>query len=752
MRGLRELFRRELRSWLWLPSYYLAGMVFLGVTGLSFWTFAASMAGRGMLTSEITFCGTLFWMAFLAVASAISVRLLGDEQERGTLELLLTAPVTEAQIILSKAAAGVPLILLLGLPAVVYPWLLRLLNPGWKGADLAMWLSGVLLVCLVAGLMTVMGLFWSQVLRRQVLAMVATFLSGALIVFRGSLRSWIGGGAAEGSAGLVAVASHVSSFAAGMIDSRFLVFYVSAAAMLVFLNVRLLQLARNRRVAGGVNVAVSFVLALLLAALVNYLALLHPFRIDIGTLGRSPLSSAAAKTLDDLKSPARLVLLAAPGEATANTARRVVEKYRHVNPRLQVDLVDPGSDLGRTRDLVAQYKIRESNVLIVSCGRHVKVLPLRSLERATAGGLRPGQRGSTFSSLLESDLLSALRAVSREATPIVYFMTGHDERGLNDFADYRGYSEIAGIVRDLQAETRPLLLGAASPISNDCSVLVVAGPARSLAAWEVVKIRDYVARGGRLMLLLDSGSEVGLEGFLAEWGVRLGRDRVVDSPTSAVLTGSRERSSALGLGEVPVIRYGQHPVAGAVEGLMSTFVMPRSVVPLSGNGGRGSLSDHVDKPRVTELAYSSESSWAETDFEQNPPQFDEGYDGRGPVPVAVAVEKGMSSEITMDIKPFRMVVVGDSQFAANRCLAGGNQAFFLGAMDWLLERDRPPLAVAAQGGLYDLVIPSGRRPGTFTLVVLMPPALLLLCLGAVRLARRDRRPRVMVNRKGGGGL
>jgi len=276
---IRILCRRDVRSWLMVPSFHLMATVFLAVSGLVFWMFAVTMAGKGMLTSEITFSGMLFWMALLAVASAVSVKLLGDDQEQGTIELLLTAPVTELHVILAKTLAGFVLIMILAVPAVIYPWILRAAYPAWRGMDVPMWLAGVLLLALMAGLMTLAGLFWSQVFKRQTAAMVATFLTGAMVVFRGSVRSWIGGGAADGSSGFVAVASHISSFVSGMVDSRAVVFYVTAMAVLLFLNVRLLQLSRYRRAGGRANVVLSFFLAVILAGLVNYVALLHPFRV-----------------------------------------------------------------------------------------------------------------------------------------------------------------------------------------------------------------------------------------------------------------------------------------------------------------------------------------------------------------------------------------------------------------------------------------------------------------------------------------
>ena len=195
----------------------------------------------------------------------------------------------------------------------------------------------------------------------------------------------------------------------------------------------------------------------------------------------------------------------------------------------------------------------------------------------------------------------------------------------------------------------------------------------------------------------------------------------------------------MGLGEVPVIRYGRHLITDGLDGLVTSFFMPRSVEPVFRNISRGSLSDHADRPRVIELAFSSAKSWAEVDHEQSPPQFNEGYDRPGPLSLAVCVEKGLSSDIAMDIKPVRLVVFGDSQFAANACLAGANEAFFVNALEWLQERGGVMPGLTDTRGIYNLRIESSVRFMAFVLTVLAMP-LLLIGMGLfVGLARRDRR-------------
>lgn len=739
MSAFRVLYRRELRAWLTVPANHLMGAAFLGLTGLGFWVLAVTMPGKGLLTSEITFGGVLFWMAVVATVSSCSVRLLGEERESGTLELLMTVPVRETDIVLAKFGAGVTWLMLLCLPAVSYPWLLRIVDPGWHGVDAGAWAAGVLVVLLVVSLLTATGMLMSQLLRRQTAAAAATFVAGCLVVFRGSLRNWIGEGGADGMGNLVAMSSHIAGFAAGVVDSRPVVFYLSALAVLLFLNVRLVQMIRYGRVSGIVNLAVSFVLSAVLLGLVNYMSLRHGSQVNWSASGVGSLPQRTQQVLEGLTTPAEVTLLASSNERYVPAVRRILDRYRQSSTLVQSSYVDPDTDLARTRDLVRRFNLKGTEVLIVECGARWKVLPLGAF--AIKGGAvpRPGQRGAVFLSNLERGLSSSLYALSHEQVPVVYFLAGHGERAIDGFGDYTGYSEIANEIRSGVAEVRSLTLDSAVGISNDCSALVVAGPSQSLSPREVGAIRDYLARSGRVMFLLDSATDTGLERLLRDWGVKVGEDRVVDPRMGVAWPLDRTRFAASGMGEVPLTHYGSHPLLAGLHGLVTVMTSPRSMEPLAPAGMIGSLADVVDRPRVAVLATTSRQSWAECDPDQHPPQFNEGYDRQGPIEVALCVEKGVVSAIKMDIKPTRLVVFGDSQFAANRGLVGGNRKLFMNALDWLLERAQPLAASAEDRGVFNLRLPVEKQWLALALTVVALPGLLLLLAAAVAVARQDRR-------------
>ena len=115
--------------------------------------------------------------------------------------------------------------------------------------------------------------------------------------------------------------------------------------------------------------------------------------------------------------------------------------------------------------------------------------------------------------------------------------------------------------------------------------------------------------------------------------------------------------------------------------------MPRSIELIETSATQPA---QADQPRAVVLAANTKDGWAESDINQKPPRFDAAVDRRGPIPVAVAVERGALRDINVGIKPTRIVVIGDSYFVSNGGLSkaiGGNIDFFMSSMNWLVARE-----------------------------------------------------------------
>ena len=344
-----------------------------------------------------------------------------------------------------------------------------------------------------------------------------------------------------------------------------------------------------------------------------------------------------------------------------------------------VDFVDPDRDLAKAERLSREYDVSTPDTVVFEIEGRTKYVGTEDIvdyersvdvEKLLAGQPSVTRRRSGFKA--EQAFSSAIQSITQPAMPVVYFLKGHGERDIDDYGKHSGYSRLALVMRRDNMDVKSLLLVEEGAVPADCSALVLAGPDKRLSVDEIDIISDYLSAGGRAAVLIDPATTSGMETFLENWGVQLARDVVV----GLTLSGR----------DLFVKDYADHAITRGLKDVVTVFYMPRSVEPI---GGASPSDDQLaDKPRVSALATSE--GWAETDMGSDTPRFDDGVDRPGPISIAVAVEKGAVSGIEVEVKPTRMVVIGDSDFVSNGALisgVGGNIDFFMSAVNWLLERE-----------------------------------------------------------------
>ena len=421
------------------------------------------------------------------------------------------------------------------------------------------------------------------------------------------------------------------------------------------------------------NVGISVVLSLLLVLLLNLLSAQYYFRSDISAQHLYRLSPQTESLLQELTEPVDVIVFFERGEALFHDIDNLLREYQYRAPMLRVEYVDPDRNIGRAEELARRFGVEQPNVVIFhhdGRSRELTATDIMELDfthvRERRGPARARFRG-------EQAFSSAIHFITQTALPSVYFLSGHGQRRIDNFDRFVGYSDIAHRMRVNNIELETLLLSEAHGIPEDAAALVIAGPTRRLSQPELDLINDYLERSGRVMLLLDSMTRTGLEPLLRRWGVVLGDDVIMDPGRS--LTGR----------EIFVTDYGLHPITAGVRGLTTVFYNPRSVLPV--NETERPAADQADKPHVSVLAQSSAASWAETNPDQVPVRFDPGIDRPGPIPLAVAVERGPVPGIDVQIRSTRLVVFGDSGFVSNAALTGGDEDLFMRSLNWLLDRD-----------------------------------------------------------------
>ena len=473
---------------------------------------------------------------------------------------------------------------------------------------------------------------------------------------------------------------------------------------------------RARRRLLRANVAAAIGLGLALFAMANVLSERHYERFNWSRRPFARLSDASRRQLEAVAQDIRFIALLRPDHEAYRATKALLREYAAQAPNVAVEFVDPDGDRARTEQLVAQYGWTGGEGVAVAIGGRHQIVPAADLVEYAAAADPDDPPRRTFRG--EALFGRAIQGLTQAARPVACFLQGHGERAPDDFDRHAGYSRIAAHLRAANLDVERLDLGEAKTVPNRCAVLIVAGPTKEFAPFEIALLRDYLNRKGRLLLLLDARTATGLEPLLRDWGVELGNDVVVDE--TRTLSGR----------ELHVSAYPPHAVTAPLQGLASVFFLPRSVRARDPEPG-------ADKPIVAALASCSAAGWAEFDPDDPAAHFDPRVDLPGPLPVAVAVERGPVPGVHVQIRPTRLVVVGDSDFAANGGLMGANADFFLNAVRWLLESEGGFAAAPAAFEEFRLVLDARQLRHLFWIAGgVLPGGVALLGFWAVWRRRR----------------
>jgi gliding motility-associated transport system permease protein len=245
MKGLAAIYRRELAGLFLTPLAWVLLCIALLVNGWFFLAYVQEF--QGDVDTALRFaCGGswVFWSQLVFLPPLLTMRMISEEARTGILEFLLTAPVSDAAVVVGKflAATTVMAVLWLCLPA--YALLVQALGtaPDWPAV-----LGGFLGTVLASALFCGIGVLWSAITGTPLLAAFLAFVSNLLFLLLPFFRPL------THAAWLHAVMERVDvigafnrSFQLGVLDTARVVFFAAWAAFFVFLAVRVVETRRWR--------------------------------------------------------------------------------------------------------------------------------------------------------------------------------------------------------------------------------------------------------------------------------------------------------------------------------------------------------------------------------------------------------------------------------------------------------------------------------------------------------------------------
>ncbi|HKQ98490.1 MAG TPA: GldG family protein [Candidatus Polarisedimenticolia bacterium] len=437
---------------------------------------------------------------------------------------------------------------------------------------------------------------------------------------------------------------------------------------------------RGRRLRAA-SASVGYTLTVLaVVVLVNFLSGRHHKRFDLTENQAFSLSEQTIKILEGLTRDVSITSFTRETDPGYQKQKDLLDEYSYRSRHLQVKFIDPDRNPGE----VKRYNVTEIGTVILESGK--------TETRTTTSD--------------EESLTNALIKVTSDRERVIYFVNGHGEHSVDDNGR-DGLSLLKGVMEKQNYVVKPLVL--AQGVPADTSAVVIAGADKPYLESEVKMIGDYVAGGGRLLLLQDPGSDPGLGPLLAGFGAAVRHDVVIDKVSQ--LFGGDAR--------MPMVAPDAYDTSSPIT---KTFAY-QTVYPLAS-------SIDVKEPApdgvtAVKLAHTSPLSWGETseqEVQSGSIQLDDGVDTRGPLTVAAAFERKAPASATPEPAPAanpesapkpegrasRLVVFGDADFISNNYFnAGGNGDLALNSIAWLVEQgelisirpkaSNPSLAVMSPG-------------------------------------------------------
>ncbi len=422
----------------------------------------------------------------------------------------------------------------------------------------------------------------------------------------------------------------------------------------------------SRQARYGANVAISILATLGIAIILNIIAAQRfDKEVDWTADKFHTLSDQTKNILRGLDREVRVIAFFSnsPGNPRSQQQYRrvkdMLERYKRETDNLTVEFVNPFTD-PKKKD---EYGIRVDTTTV----------------------FESGDKREQVTSIDEQKFTSAIMKVVRDEVKKIYFLTGHEERSIDDF-EPSGYTQAKEELEAQNYLVATLVLTTEPQIPADCVLLVIPGPKAPLARHEIDAISRYLDKNGKLLIMFEPSiaraedPNRNLVRLMDRWGISVGNNLVVD----------RSRFDFIGGIAAPaVIDFEFHQIVRYMRQHV-TFLAARSVTPKEDKG---------PELNVKSLAKTTDAvgaSWGETGRKEDgtfaEPEYTPNEDTPPPVSLAVVVELLNDDEIPADEPKktkTRIVAVGDADFASNhffKATGGGN--LFLNAANWLtLEED-----------------------------------------------------------------
>ena len=574
------LFKKELASFFTSLIGYLTIIVFLVLTGLMLWVFKSdfNILDYGFASMEGLFVIGPFLYLFLI--PAITMRMFAEEKKNGTMELLLTKPLSEMKLIWAKFLAGVVLVFISLLPTVVCYFSVFALGDPVGNIDTGSVVGSYIGLLLLGAAFVAIGLFASSITNNQIVAFIIAALMSAFMHLGFEAIYHMGFlGNADLLVRSLGMSYHYDSISRGVVDSRDVIYFASVIAVFMMATRIVLQ---SRKWHGWRNKKdlrrshwIELGAGVLIVIFVNVIGYYLFVRLDLTSEKRYTLSKSTKTLLKKVDEPV-LFRVYLEGEFPAdfkrlqNETKEMLNQFRAYNKNIQYEFVNPNNFDDPQERQVFYQKLAQKGIqptqIQVSTGNGVTtqvLIPAADVMykgSETSIQLLQSQKYVDQSQLLNNSIQSleyvlsnAIRALSRSMKPTVAFMRGHGELPLPNLSDIIGslYEYYTLDTVRMEENINSLTTRTLNPkdstyqFHNKYDLIIIAKPTRPFSDRDLYILDQYVMYGGKLLWLVDpldadldslahAGQAVAtryplnIEEMLFTYGARINPDLVMD--------------------------------------------------------------------------------------------------------------------------------------------------------------------------------------------------------------------------------
>lgn len=241
MRNILAVCTKELYTYFVSPIAYFVCIVFSAISGFLFYLdliLASTGEGSGASVMQALFLQMATILLFLT--PVLTMKLFAEERKSGTIELLLTSPITDVQVVLGKFLASWTLLIIMLFLTLLFPFLTQRFGP----LDSGVLLSGYLGLILISSCFLAFGLLMSSMSKNQIVAALTSFgfflilwLIGALSARAGTIGKFLS---------YLSFNEHYNDFARGVIQLKDVVYYVSFTGICLFATFKSIESSKWR--------------------------------------------------------------------------------------------------------------------------------------------------------------------------------------------------------------------------------------------------------------------------------------------------------------------------------------------------------------------------------------------------------------------------------------------------------------------------------------------------------------------------